>query len=297
MKTHADAGVELLRPADLSPLALSVVRDHHERIDGSGYPDGLIGHQVQEFPRIAAVADVYDAVTSERVYKPAAPPHVGVKVIRAGAGTGFCPNVVRAFRAVVMPYPVGHEIKLPDGRVGVVSHVDIAEPDVPTVRVKGAARRGRGVHGRHGRGRRDRLGLRPAPSRLHAPKIWRDAGTRVGSGGDCRCGAGLRGVGAGGDVSGVDVPDAGWEGGPIRDASRAGFRAPRAGTQIMTLERSLRLGRWDLRSSRRPATVARAWRRVELHPPPGTTLGGFNLTWSGTVQRRWRGDAEPLRRA
>ena len=118
MKTHAVAGVELLRPADLSPLALSVVRDHHERIDGSGYPDGLIGHQVQEFPRIAAVADVYDAVTSERVYKPAAPPHVGVKVIRSGTGTGFCPNVVRAFRAVVMPYPVGHEIKLPDGRVG-----------------------------------------------------------------------------------------------------------------------------------------------------------------------------------
>ena len=139
MKTHAVAGVELLRPADLSPLALSVVRDHHERIDGSGYPDRLTGHQVQEFPRIAAVADVYDAVTSERVYKPAAPPHVGVGVIRSGAGAQFCPSVVRAFRAVVMPYPVGHEVKLPDGRVGVVSHVDVAAPDVPTVRVKDAA--------------------------------------------------------------------------------------------------------------------------------------------------------------
>jgi HD-GYP domain-containing protein (c-di-GMP phosphodiesterase class II) len=137
MKTHAEMGVELLRPADLSPLALSVVRDHHERIDGSGYPDGLVGQQVQEFPRIAAVADVYDAVTSERIYKPAAPPHVGVKVIRSGAGTGFCPKVIRAFRAVVMPYPVGHEITLPDGRLAVVSHVDIAEPDVPTIRVKG----------------------------------------------------------------------------------------------------------------------------------------------------------------
>ena len=139
MKTHAAAGVELLRPADLSPLALSVVRDHHERLDGSGYPDGLTAAQVQEFPRIAAVADVYDAVTSERVYKPAAPPHVGVQVVRSGSGTQFCPNVLRAFRAVVMPYPVGHEIKLPDGRLGVVSHVDVAEPDVPTIRVKNAA--------------------------------------------------------------------------------------------------------------------------------------------------------------
>jgi HD-GYP domain-containing protein (c-di-GMP phosphodiesterase class II) len=139
MKTHAMAGVELLRPADLSPLSLSVVRDHHERLDGSGYPNALFGAQVQEFPRIAAVADVYDAVTSERVYKPAAPPHVGVKVIRAGSGTQFCPNVVRHFRAVVMPYPVGHELTLPDGRVGVVSAVSIDDPDSPTVRVLGSA--------------------------------------------------------------------------------------------------------------------------------------------------------------
>ena len=138
MKTHAHAGVELLRPADLSPIAISVVRDHHERIDGSGYPEGLHGAQVQEFPRIAAVADVYDAVTSERVYKPAAPAYVGVRVIREGSGAQFCPSIVRHFGAVVMPYPVGHEIKLPDGRLAVVSFVDIEAPDVPTVRVMGA---------------------------------------------------------------------------------------------------------------------------------------------------------------
>jgi HD-GYP domain-containing protein (c-di-GMP phosphodiesterase class II) len=139
MKTHAVSGVELLRPADLSPLSLSVVRDHHERLDGSGYPEGLFGGQVQEFPRIAAVADVYDAVTSERVYKPAAPPHIGVKVIRSGAGDQFCPSIVRHFRAVVMPYPVGHEVTLADGRVGVVSSVSIEDPDSPTVRVLGTA--------------------------------------------------------------------------------------------------------------------------------------------------------------
>src|SRR5690349_5025575 len=137
MKAHPDAGVELLRAADMSPLALSVVRDHHERIDGSGYPQKLTAAQIQEFPRIAAVADVYDAVTSERVYKDAAPPHVGVHVIREGTGAQFCPSIVRHFRAVVMPYPVGHEIKLPDGRTAVVCSVDILVPDVPTVRVMG----------------------------------------------------------------------------------------------------------------------------------------------------------------
>jgi len=60
-------------------------------------------------------------------------------VIREGTGTQFCPSIVRHFRAVVMPYPVGHEIELPDGRTGVVASVDVKSPDVPTVRVKQGA--------------------------------------------------------------------------------------------------------------------------------------------------------------
>jgi HD-GYP domain-containing protein (c-di-GMP phosphodiesterase class II) len=62
-----------------------------------------------------------------------------VRVIREGAGTQFCPNVVRNFRAVVMPYPVGHEITLPDGRAAVVSFVDPESPEVPSVRVLGTS--------------------------------------------------------------------------------------------------------------------------------------------------------------
>ena len=62
-------------------------------------------------------------------------PHVGVHIIRQGAGTQFCTSVVRHFRAVVMPYPVGHDVVLPDGRRGVVAAVDPLDPDRPTVRV------------------------------------------------------------------------------------------------------------------------------------------------------------------
>ena len=71
----------------------------------------------------------------QRVYSGAVQPHVGVGIIRQGAGTQFCTDVVRHFRAVVMPYPVGHEVVLPDGRRGVVSAVDPLDPDRPTVRV------------------------------------------------------------------------------------------------------------------------------------------------------------------
>ncbi len=138
MRRHPGDGVELLRPADISPLAISIVRDHHERLDGLGYPAGIDGEKLHEFPRIAAVADVYDAVTSERVYKAAAPPHVGVRVIVDGTGTQFCPNVVRHFRTIVFPYPVGREVVLPDGRVGVVARVDAACPEQPVVRVASA---------------------------------------------------------------------------------------------------------------------------------------------------------------
>ena len=151
MQTHAHAGVELLRPADLSPLAISVVRDHHERIDGSGYPEGLLGAQVQEFPRIAAVADVYDAVTSERVYKPAAAPHVGVRVIREGAGSQFCPTIVRHFRAVVMPYPSATRSSCPTAAPASSPPSTSSRPTPDRPRARRGRRRG--VRVRHDRPR------------------------------------------------------------------------------------------------------------------------------------------------
>ena len=132
MRRHPGDRVELLRPADISPLAISIVRDHHERLDGLGYPAGIDGEKLHEFPRIAAVADVYDAVTLERVYKAAAPPHVGVRVMVDGHAV--LPNVVRHFRTIVFPYPVGRGVVLPDGRVGVVARVDAACPEQPVVR-------------------------------------------------------------------------------------------------------------------------------------------------------------------
>ena len=98
MKTHPEAGVALLDSATISPLVRSVVRDHHERWDGSGYPRGIAGDRIGEFPRLAALADVYDAITSQRPYAPAAPAHVGVRVIADGLGQAFDPAMVGIFR-------------------------------------------------------------------------------------------------------------------------------------------------------------------------------------------------------
>ena len=144
VRAHPVAGFEMLAGDSVSPLVRLVVRSHHERFDGSGYPDGLAGEEINELARIAAVADVYDAVTAERAYARARPPHVGFKLIADGAGTAFDPVVVDVFTRIVAPYPPGIEIALADGRRGVVVEVPDDALDKPLVRI-GWDQRGRRV--------------------------------------------------------------------------------------------------------------------------------------------------------
>jgi HD-GYP domain-containing protein (c-di-GMP phosphodiesterase class II) len=136
IKIHPAAGASLLSSDRISPLTRSVVRDHHERWDGHGYATGLAGNDIHQFARIAAVADVYDAITADRPYQPANPPHVAVRAVREGAGTQFDPQIVHHFLHIAMPYPVGYTITLPDGSSGAVVGVDPEEPEYPVVRYR-----------------------------------------------------------------------------------------------------------------------------------------------------------------
>lgn len=78
-------------------VARDIAGGHHERWDGTGYPDGLAGNQIPLCARLMAVADVYDALISPRVYKPAMPHSEAVNFISAGSGTLFDPDIVAAF--------------------------------------------------------------------------------------------------------------------------------------------------------------------------------------------------------
>jgi HD-GYP domain-containing protein (c-di-GMP phosphodiesterase class II) len=135
IRRHPLAGLDLLSPASVGPLARSVIRSHHERWDGSGYPEGRAGQDIHQFARIAAVADVYDAVTSERPYSDGWAPHDAWNLIVSGAGTTFDAEVVAAFRHTVAPFPPGAEIVLDDGRRGVVCFVAPEALEHPIVRV------------------------------------------------------------------------------------------------------------------------------------------------------------------
>lgn len=134
LREHPAVGREMLEAAQVSFVSLGVIEGHHERWDGAGYPHGLAGQAIQDFACVAAIADVYDAICSARPYKAAQPPHAGVRAIVEGAGTAFHPGMVETFARLVMPFPIGHEVTLPDGDDAVVVAVDPARPYAPTVR-------------------------------------------------------------------------------------------------------------------------------------------------------------------
>jgi HD-GYP domain-containing protein (c-di-GMP phosphodiesterase class II) len=135
IKLHPQAGMDLLRSANPSPLIVAAVRDHHERLDGSGYPAGRVAGTIHEFARICAIADVFDAITSERPYKHAAPAYVAVNFISQGGISGlFDAEIVSAFRRVCLPFPLGTEVVHDGDVLGIVSAIDTGDPWMPTVR-------------------------------------------------------------------------------------------------------------------------------------------------------------------
>jgi putative two-component system response regulator len=98
MRRHTIAGEHILSRRPFFELARQIARSHHENWDGSGYPDGLKGPQIPLAARIVRLADVYNAMISERPYKPAWEPARAAEAIRQGSGTLFDPAVVDAFQ-------------------------------------------------------------------------------------------------------------------------------------------------------------------------------------------------------
>jgi len=107
MKTHATIGGNTLRAVDaqhpgnlLIRMGIDIAEGHHEKWDGSGYPNALRGESIPIAARILALADVYDALTSQRCYKKAFAHSDALHIIRQGAGSHFDPEVVQAFLAI-----------------------------------------------------------------------------------------------------------------------------------------------------------------------------------------------------
>jgi len=101
IKEHPKTGEEILTPVFLDKKKLAIVRSHHERYDGKGYPDGLKGDEIDILAQIVSVADSYDAMTSKRAYRNSLGKAIATQELKKNSGTQFNPKVVDAFLRVL----------------------------------------------------------------------------------------------------------------------------------------------------------------------------------------------------
>ncbi len=121
MRKHTVYGEEILKDMPgVTEETLYIATQHHEMFNGSGYPHKLSGEEIHRFGQMTAVADVYDALTSARVYKPALPPHFALTRIYGNRDTEFRSDIVDLFVKSLGLYPVGSLVILNTEEIGIV---------------------------------------------------------------------------------------------------------------------------------------------------------------------------------
>lgn len=136
MKSHVVQSILILQNTPgISQIALDVAAQHHERFDGTGYPNKLKGEQISLYGRMGAIVDVYDAITSDRCYHKGMAPTAALGRLLEWSKYHFDPDMVRAFVKCVGIYPTGSLVRLDSGRLGVVLEQHEEKMMQPRVRV------------------------------------------------------------------------------------------------------------------------------------------------------------------
>lgn len=121
LRRHIDYSLAILaRDGVVDPEIVAIVRYHHERFDGTGYPSGKSGQDIPVYARMAAIIDFYDAVTHARPYRKEVPTSVAINALYQRRGTHFQPELVEEFIQALGVYPTGTLVELSSGEVGIV---------------------------------------------------------------------------------------------------------------------------------------------------------------------------------
>ncbi len=136
VKLHTLYGYQVLRRIAMLPEQVRLISyTHHERLDGHGYPRGLMGEEISEFARIVAIADVYDALTTDRCYRKKWPASKAMDFLISRGETDFDPTLVALFTQQLAVYPNGSLVRLSNQCIGIVCDQNKSMPLRPVVRV------------------------------------------------------------------------------------------------------------------------------------------------------------------
>ncbi len=136
MKNHGVHSREILSSAsDISPEALRIAVEHHERVDGTGYPEGLTGEDISALGQMSSIVDVYDALISERCDKEAWEPSLTLKKLLEWSPNHFQTELVHQFIRCLGSYPVGSLVQLESDLIGIVTKQGEKDLLRPTLRI------------------------------------------------------------------------------------------------------------------------------------------------------------------
>lgn len=136
VKKHSELGYEFLNNNPyFNDSSKQVALEHHEHFNGSGYPYGKSGDTISRFARIVCIADVYDALTSNRAYKKALPPTDSLEYLMSNSGTLFDPELLTIFCRIVIPFPHGTIVNLSNGDMAQVQKTLPNYPLRPIVKI------------------------------------------------------------------------------------------------------------------------------------------------------------------
>ncbi|MBP1993539.1 HD-GYP domain-containing protein [Paenibacillus eucommiae] len=135
MKMHAIHGYDIIRATpDAAEIWAIVALQHHEREDGSGYPYGVKGDELELFSKIVAIADVFHAMTSERVYKKSMPFYLILKQMQDNIFGPFEPSIMTLFMDKIMNHLIGSKVVLSNGAQGKIVMINPNDPANPLIR-------------------------------------------------------------------------------------------------------------------------------------------------------------------
>lgn len=136
VKQHAVSGFNILKSdMNINTTSAYIAYGHHERYDGSGYPNGAKGNDIHQFARIVAIADVFDALTSDRVYRKKFKTHEAAEYLTTGSNQLFDPEILDCFIKNIAFYAIGTCVMLDTGEKGIVVDCNSSFPTRPVIRI------------------------------------------------------------------------------------------------------------------------------------------------------------------